>query len=238
LYQKGPRLSEVEAQRARERIYLYISEMAKSRDGQFPPAGDSLATRLFRAAATLGVAGADQILQILDRRTPQDAPLPVPPGLKLSFQPPTFMLASDDGTWSVCFPYYFMPAPVGRQSPANGVSTELATLSTLFAPDRDAPGSSQATILIAAAPLADSAKHLALWLQQLGVSHARTGGVAGPGEWYSGSAQEPIRREAVVRHLPTRIVLIAYLGLPGTFEANRPHYLDLLRTLAPRRCAA
>jgi hypothetical protein len=31
--------------------------------------------------------------------------------------------------------------------------------------------------------------------------------------------------------LPRGVLLIMYLGLPGTFEDNRPHFLALLRTL-------
>ena len=238
LARNGSRLSEAESQRVRERIYVYVSEMAKSRGGQLPPAGDSTAVRLFRSAVSAGVAGADLVLQTLEGRPRSDASSLVPPGLRLSFKPPSFTLGSDDGAWAVCFPYYFMPSPVGRQTMPNGVTTELATLSTLFAPDRGAPGSSQATILIAAAPVADSAAHVAQWIEQLGVNRSRGGGSARPGEWYAASATDGMQREAVILRLPTRVVLVAYLGLPGTFEANRPHFLDLLRTLSPQRCAA
>jgi hypothetical protein len=119
----------------------------------------------------------------------------------------------------------------------NGVSTEIATLSTLFAPDRGAPGSSQATILIAAAPVADSAEHVGEWVKQLSVNRSRGGSSARRGEWYAASASDGMQREAVVLRLQTRVVLVAYLGLPGTFEANRPHFIDLLRTLSPQRCA-
>jgi len=224
-------------QLARERIYTYVSEIAKSDSGTFPPHGDSTAVFLFLSAARLGVAGSDQIVAALDPKTAVQ-PVPVPSGLTLSLQPPIFAMGSDDSTWTVCFPYYFMPGPVGRQTPSNGVTTEIATLSTLAAPDSGKAGSSQATILIAASPLADSLSHVQLWIHQLGVAPVPPPTPGATGQWFHSPPGESMEREAVVRTLPQRVILVAYIGLPGTYESNRPHFIDLLRTLAPRRCAA
>jgi hypothetical protein len=47
-----------------------------------------------------------------------------------------------------------------------------------------------------------------------------------------------MRRLAVVRRLPSRVMVVAYLGLPGTFETNRPHFFNLLATLAPQTAEA
>ena len=230
-------LSDDENQKARERVYTYVSVLAKRYAGAFPSAGDTAAISLFRSAASLGVAGADRVLAALSSEASKE-PAPIAPGLKLSFQPPLFSLASDDSAWVVCFPYYFMPAPAGRQTPNNGVSTEIAVLSTLVAPDSGEAASSQATIFIAAAPISDSADHATLWIRQLGVSPVAAPGVSIPGQWFRSPEAQPMRREAVIRKLPQRVVILAYIGLPGTFESNRPHFLDLLRTLAPGRCAA
>lgn len=234
---KGASLSDDQAQRARERIYTYISELAKRYAGAFPVKGDSAAIALFRSAAALRVAGAERVLASLDPSTTPNS-VPIPQGLNLSFQPPLFTIASDDSTWAVCFPYYFMPAPAGRQTPNNGVVTEVAVLSTLVAADSGQVGSSQATILIAAAPVADSATHAALWLRQLAVTPAQAPAASMVGQWFRSPPGEPMERLAVIRRLPRRVVIAAYIGLPGTFESNRPHFIDLLRTLAPKRCAA
>jgi hypothetical protein len=230
--------SEVDVQRARERVYAYISQLAKRYGGFFPASSDTEAISLFTSAANLGITGPDMVVRALAPHSTAPSSTPSPEGLSLNFHPPLYSLSSSDGNWAVCFPYYFMPAPLGRQQPANGVATELAVISTLFAADQGSSGASQATIMIAAAPTADSAKHVALWLGQLGVAPAPLTGPSDLGQWYTAPSQEPMRREAVVRRLPDRIVLVAYIGLPGTFEANRPHFLDLLRTLSPRHCAA
>ena len=226
-----------DVEKARERIYTYVSEMAKRGNGAFPAQGDSAAIPLFRAAVELGVPGADQVVEALDPRS-SNARVPVPSGITLSFHRPVFSLGSDDSTWAVCFPYYFMPAPVGRQTPNNGVKTEIAVLSTLVAPDSSEGGSSQATIFIAAAPRADSSSHVTLWIQRFGVAPVPARDASITGQWYQSPEADLMRREVVVRQLPQRIVLIAYVGLRGTFESNRPHFLDLLHTLAPKHCAA
>jgi len=231
-------MSQEDAQQARERVYAYISQLAKRYGGLFPPSADTEAISLFTSAASLGVTGTSDVVRALAPGSAAPFSTAAPEGLVLTFNKPLYSLASSDSTWAVCFPYYFMPAPLGRQRPSNGVSTEVAVLSTLFAADQGLPGSSQATIMILAAPTADSAKHVALWLQQLGAARAPQAGPSSLGEWYAAPSQETMRREAVIRRLPDRIVLVAYVGLPGTFEANRPHFLDLLRTLATKRCAS
>jgi len=225
-------------QRVQERLYTYISQLAKDHAGAFPPASDTAAFNLFRAAAQIGVPGADRVARALYAH-PDRLPVPTPiPGFDLAFRPPLFALTSDDSTWGVCFPYYFMAAPGGRQTPANGVSTELVVLSTLVAPDRSPAGSSQATIFIAAAPVADSLKHVTTWLKQFGVGPVTSPPESAAGSWFASPAAEPMRRLATIRRLPQRVLVIFYLGQPGTFETNRPHFFNLLATLRDGRCAA
>jgi hypothetical protein len=222
---------------SRERVYFYISQFAKAKAGAFPPMADSVATRLFAAAAWMGIPGSDLVVAAVDPSFKRGESPPIPPGLSLSLHPPNFLLASDDQAWAVCFPYYFMTTPVGRQTPDNGVATEMAIISTLFAPDSGDYGSSQATILVAAGPIADSAAHVGLWLGQLGVHPDQGAGPADLGQWFAASDDNPVQRVAVVRQLPTRIVVIGYTGVRGTFEANRPHFLDFVRTLGTGQCA-
>jgi hypothetical protein len=131
-----------------------------------------------------------------------------------------------------------MPAPAGRQTPNNGVTTEIAVISTLVAPDSGEPGASQATIFIAAASVSDSLNHVGLWTRQLGVSPVPPPDPSMTGQWFRSPRGEAMRREVVIRRLPQRVIILAYIGLAGTYESNRPHFLDLLRTLAPRRCGA
>jgi hypothetical protein len=201
-------------------------------------APDTALASLYESASRLGVAGAADVYTAL---APGRSSLPtaqVPPGISMSFAPPNFLLRADDATWAVCFPFYFMPVPLGRQVPANGVATELSVLSTLFAPDSGEAGASQATIFIAAAAPRDSAQHVGFWLRQLAVVPAPGAAIDTSGEWYSTPAPEQMRRVVVVRRLPERVVILAYAGVAGTYEVNLPHFRDLLRTLRPGRCAA
>ncbi len=236
LSQNASQLTPQQRQRVHERLYVYISQMARGRGGQFPKAADTAAFDMFRLAGSMGVAGADRLARALHPH-PEKLPPPAPiPGFRLTLRPPVFALTSDDESWGVCYPYYFMAAPAGRQKTSNGVLTEVAVLSTLFAPDSGPSGSSQATVLIVAAPLADSIKHVSNWTRLLGVSPAPPPRESGPGTWYASPPAEPMHRLAVVRRLPTRVLVVGYLGYAGTFEANRPHFFNLLSTLTPGRC--
>jgi len=193
--------------------------------------------RFFDTAARLGVAGSADGAGALEPQREVPPHTPTPDGLILAFQAPMFSLRATDDSWAVCFPYYFMPVPARRQVLGNGVTTELAVLSTLVAADSGAAGASQATILVAAAAPADSARHVALWVQRLGVALTPSVALDSIGTWYASPSTDEMRRLLVIRHLPQRVVALAYVGLPGTFESNRPPFRDLLRTLAPNRCA-
>ena len=223
-------------QAVREHLYAYISQMAKARRGAFPAQGDTSAFTLFRVAARIGIAGADRVARAI-AHDPSQLPPPAPiPGATLAFAPPLFHLSAEDGSWGVCFPYYFMVAPAGRQRPASGVTTDAVVLSTLFAADNSPMGSSQATIMLIAAPAADSAAHVNFWLKQLDVERAEAPREDPKGRWFQSAAGAPVRSMVVVRRLPRAVVIVAYLGNSGTFEANRPHLFDVLATLSPDRC--
>jgi hypothetical protein len=237
LERQGSALAPDRAQAAQERLYMYISALAKQRNGQFPASGDAEAARLFRLAAALGDPGALHVMRHLDADTAQLPPRPIVRDARLTFAPPLFTFASSDERWSICYPYYFMAAPAGRQTLANGVATDVLVLSTLFAPDRGPIGSSQATILMTVAVPRDSAKHVALWRAQLGVAPAKAPSENRRGDWYASPPGEEMNRLVVVRRLPDAVVVLAYVGLGGTFEANRPHFLDLVDTLGSSRCA-
>ena len=231
-------LTQEDAQRAQERLYTYISAIAKQRTGRFPQVTDTIALSLFRSAASIGVAGADQVARALNPHPERLPAAGTVPDFRLSLHPPLFTLASDDGSWGVCFPYYFMAAPAGRQRPSSGVLTELVVLSTLVAPDRGPSGSSQATILLAAASIADSAKHVTAWLTQFDL-HPTSAPLEDPaGIWYESPPGDPMHRLAVIQRLPKRVLVAVFLGLDGTFESNRPHLFNVLATIRSGHCAA
>jgi hypothetical protein len=78
---------------------------------------------------------------------------------------------------------------------------------------------------------------VALWLDQLEVVAAPSTGPPTLGAWFSAPDQDIMRRAALLRRLPDRVVVIGYMGLRGTFEANRPQFLDVARTLGTTQCA-
>ncbi len=216
----------------RERVYVYVSAEAKGRGGRLPPPGDTTGILPFVLASQLGDPGAMLITQ-------QWMGVPGPRilssgGMMVRYAEPYLMAGSDDDSWRVCYPYFFMTSPSPRAVSPAGVSTEVLTLSTLFAPDKGPRGSSQGTVLIAAAPPADSATFIAEWVTRLEL--ALMGPTETPGQWYRGTNAGALPRVAVLKRLPRRVVLLAYIGARGTFETNRTHFESLVNRLGTGPC--
>lgn len=126
-----------------------------------------------------------------------------------------------------------MIGPTSRQVYANGVETSAVIVSTSLARDSTvAPGASQATILVSGR--APAPELTAFWLVQLGISPTGAIPPAHPGAiaaYRDHDSVSRLRKEAVVLAPDDRTIVAFYVGLDGTFEANRPHLIDLLRTL-------
>lgn len=216
----------------RERIYVYVSAEAKERGGRLPTPGDTASILPFVLASQLGDPGAMLITQQW-----MGAPGPralASGGMVVRYAEPYLHAGSDDESWRVCYPYFFMTSPSPRTVSPAGVSTEVLTLSTLFAPDKGPRGSSQATVLIAAGPPSDSARFIAEWVARLEL--ALMGPTEAAGQWYRGTNAGALSRVAVVKRLPKRVVLLVYLGARGTFETNRTHFETLVDRLGTGPC--
>src|SRR6266702_5340268 len=87
-------------------------------------------------------------------------------------------------------------------------------------------------------PAALSGGDVTTWLKQFGVGPVTSPPESAAGSWFASPASEPMRRLATIRRLPQRVLVIFYIGQPGTFETNRPHFFNLLATLRDGPCAA
>lgn len=227
----------------REHLYAMISADARARvargESAYPHGGDSTLAEQFEWAALMGLPGAAQVAASL-RHTSADADqLMDTPGFDIRFDSVYTLVARDDG-WAVRFPHYFMIGHVVRQAMANDVESSIAVLSTLFAAHTPHPadqlGASQATVMIMSAA-ADAAEMTAFWLAQFGLSVDDAVEVPDPSALSAYRGRDEGSRmsmELAVFAPPGRVILVAYLGVDGTYEANRPHYLNLLRTLRVR----
>jgi hypothetical protein len=207
-----------------------------------PHAPDTVLAPLFDWAARMGLVGASVVAESLLIGTTMrvhagnvpDAPL------ALTYTPPYYMIAAPNIGWSVRFPYYFMITTAGHRRANTGVETYNVMLSTLFgAHDSGLHGMegadhSQSTIVLLSASRADSAVFVLYWLNAMGFTVADLASeslVPGATTYRAPANASHILRECVMVSAARGVLMIMYLGLPGTFEDNRPHFLALLRTL-------
>ena len=222
----------------RERLYAYISADARQRAASgrelIPVPGDSLLQDLFNWADRLGVPGSALVAQKLDGSRSDSAQ--TSPGFTISFDSLYTLVAVEEG-WRIRLPYYFMIGATTRQTLANGVETSVAIISTLFAQDStEIPGASQATIFIVSA-LTSPAELTAFWLGQLSIQPTETMPTPTRSALRAYRARDAairMTKELVVFAPAGRTILFMYVGRDGTYEANRPHFIDVLNTLMVR----
>ncbi len=235
------RLSEEELQVARERIYLLIGSVARAyhaESGRSFPARDTLElAELFDYATRLGLQGSGLVARALAPAT-KGSPSPIGASgkLTLSFDAPAFTLRSERG-WSVRFPYYFMISHAETTTPKNDVETDVAMLSTLYGKHRERRGGSQATLLIAAASPADADgadRFVRFWLDELHITDkdALPDTLVRDSRHYRQyDTADAMDKEIVTLQRGPVVMVVEYIGVPGTFEANREDFLDVLRGL-------
>lgn len=231
------------AQQIREHLYALIAVAVKQRFASSHATalatGDTAFAQLFEWADGFGVPGAADVAEAIGPRNGSSVTPHPSDGFQLTFSAPVFSLATDHGKWMVRFPYFFMIGTVTRQRLANGIESDVATLSTLTAPNSGGiGGASQATILILSAQTSDLPSYAAFWLQQMQIAPTDT--VANPVAQATRSyrhfdAGSRLWKELVALKIPSGSLVVAYIGLDGTYQANRPHFLDLLTSLRVRQ---
>lgn len=237
---RGDSLPPRQIQVAAEQAYYLAGSAAKThyqQTGVLFPARDTLGLAdLFARASRLGVIGAEMVSEVLSRPESDSATSVSLPGgtLSLGFDAPMYTLRSQRG-WALRFPFYMMIGHAGTAIPANNIPTETVVLSTLFGAHEGAPGQSQATILLNVAEHADSTAFSAFWLEalQLRASDRVAESLLPGSTTYRGSvAGGTMQADVVVANRGALTFVFSYIGLPGTFQANRAEFLALLHSLS------
>lgn len=132
-----------------------------------------------------------------------------------------------------------MVGAITRQRLANGVENDVAMVSTLTAANSEPRGgASQGTILILSAQTPDLPSYVAFWLQHLRMAPTDT--VSNPVPQATRSYRRfdqasGLWTEVVALKVPSGSLLVVYSGSDGTYQVNRPHFLDLLKSLRVRQ---
>lgn len=232
-----------QAQEIREHLYALIGEIARRRYASAHtvdlPVGDSTLAQLFTWADKFGVPGAGTVALAINPKAEKPVTQDPGDGFHLSFSTSAFSLATDNGKWMVRFPYFFMIGPTTRQHLANGIDNDVVTLSTLTAANSAAVGgASQATILLLSGQTADLPSYAAFWLHQLQLSPGDTTTNPVPQATRSYRHFDPASHlwtELIALKIPSGSLVVVYIGLDGTYQTNRPHFLDLLSSLRVRQ---
>jgi hypothetical protein len=235
------RLSDDDLEVARERLYLLIGSVARAyltESNQSFPTRDTLGlAELFDYGSRLRLQGSGLVARALAPAT-KGSPSPIGASgkLTLSFAAPAFTLRSERG-WTARFPYYFMISHAETTTPKNDVETDVVMLSTLFGRHRDRPGGSQATILlVAASPTGPDAveRFVRFWLGETRITEKDAVAdalVADSRHYRQYDTVDMMDKEIVTLQRGQVVMIVEYIGVPGTFEANRQDFLDVVRGL-------
>lgn len=224
----------------REHLYYLINSYIKhlyTKDGIILPAeSDLVLESLFYWSEQLAVFGGSQIFNAVKSADRPNMPelMQVPEPFVLSLEGDLFEIESKTEGWSVTFPYYFMVSTISDFTAKNGMRTQLISLSTGSAVDESPAGKSQATLMLAYSPGANIDDFSGFWLGNLGfVEPAKTKSLNGGARssFYSYSTETLLHTEISIWEEPNGVFAVVYMGIDGTYQWNRPHFLDFVRAL-------
>jgi hypothetical protein len=225
----------------REHLYYLIDSQVKSiyaRDHVVRPVikNDPTLELLFSWSDRLHVYGGGLVKAALKPNALPDAPTVthVPDGFGLSLRDDMLVLDSKTGQWSVSVPYYFMIWEIGEAVPTDGPKTQVVALSTGAARHVGQEGYSQATVMILFGPGGDEASFTHYWAKQLGFTGDELEESLDVRSLKSHRRYDEtrnMRHEYVTWSAPKGQFVVAYSGINGTYQWNRPNFLDLLRSI-------
>lgn len=200
-----------------------------------PEGGDLILLQSFRWAVRMGVYGAHEVLARLDPESAaamEDVPVPPEP-FALAARGELVELSSTAGPWSVVFPFWFMITDLQQVEATNGLQTQLAILSTGFGRHADGAGHSQATIMLVYSPDGEAAAFAEYWMGAFGLTaeSAAEQKTAGLEAFKTFVEASKLHTEVVFPKCAKGAMAVAYMGIAGTYEHNRQHFLDFLEVL-------
>ena len=233
------RMDPGQTQGAREHLHALIDSRVKelyAKTGALlPKEPDPVLAMLYSWAGRLGVYGADTVYAAL-RGTyvvkPPPGPLP-PEGLAVELRNDSLTIASSAGAWQASVPYHFFIFTLSSGVGSDSKRTEAAAISTGTAPDLARPGYSQATIAVVFTFGADIKSFEPEWGERMQIPLQGEPIPLGDTKYRSRTAYDErlrLHKEVVFIQSSKGVFAILYSGLDGTYQANRPHFLNFLET--------
>ncbi|RLA42737.1 MAG: hypothetical protein DRR42_22920 [Gammaproteobacteria bacterium] len=224
----------------REHIYYLIDSYVKNiytRESVIlPKEHDLLLAMLFSWVERLGVYGGTLAYNAV--KSPDSPKMPtylvVPEGMTLSLESDLFIISSITGSWRVKVPYYFMIWGMNNFTATNGMTTQLVSLSTGVATDVTETGHSQATLMVIYSVGADIEEFSQFWKDGLGIGNdAETLDLpmVDRESFHSFDAETKLHKEINIWKGDRGSYAVAYLGMDGAYQWNRPHYIDFMNAI-------
>ncbi len=232
------RISEGQVQGAREHLHALIDAHVKQSFAKanafLPPQPGGLLPVLYSWAGRLGVYGGDLIYEAVKGDYPvKPPPGPVlPVGYELSLKGQSLVLESTAGSWRVEMPFHFFIFAIRDGVAVGGQRTEMTVISTGSAPDAAPPGFSQATIALVFVHGATTSDVEREWAKRMQIPLETEQVAVGATQFRSRVAFDSatrLHKELVMVPSEKGAFAIFYSGLDGTYQANRPHFVDILR---------
>jgi len=224
----------------REYLYYllssYISELYKRDKIIMPNKHDLVLQTLFSWTERLGVYGGSLVYNQIksEKMKPMPELMKIPGSFNLSLNNDLYILKSKTNTWSVKFPYYFMIGIMNDFQATNGMKTQLVSISTGATKDNTKAGRSQGTLMLIYSPSNEFKSFSEFWLSQFEIPVDTKINELGVNNLKSKSTFDGVsllHKEVTFIQSNNGSYAVAYLGMDGTFQANRQHYLDFLNQL-------
>lgn len=221
----------------REHLYYllssYVSALHKQDHIILPKEYDLVMEMLFSWSERLGVFGGSLVYNQIknEKREPISPLMKIPEVFKLSLENDLYHLASSSNVWAVKFPYYFMISDMNNFQATNGMQTQVVIISTGAARDKTPAGRSQATLMLIYSPSSNFDLFSEYWLKQFEIASDTKLTDLGMNNLKSRSVFDKaslLHKEITLWPSKTGSLAIAYLGMDGTYQTNRQHFLDFM----------
>jgi len=116
----------------------------------------------------------------------------------------------------------------------NGMKTQLVSISTGASKDNTKAGRSQGTLMLIYSPSNEFESFSKYWLGQFGILLESEANSLGVKNLKSRAAYDEVsflHKEVTFMPSENGSYAIAYLGMDGTYQANRQHFLDFINQL-------
>lgn len=224
----------------REHLYYLIDSWVKTiyaRDGVVLPVHhDALLQTFFSWAERLGTFGGHLVYNaVKSDQFPEMSPLlEAPSGFDVALRQDMLKVSSSRGHWSVEVPYYFMIWNIIEWDAKDGPRTQLVAVSTGAATHEGQDGHSQATLMLLFGPGSDGDSFTEYWARHLGFNgkeEARSLNVRSLQTRHRLDKSQNMHSEYTSWTSPHGHFVVAYLGINGAYQWNRPHFIDFVRSI-------